>query len=557
MAEKRRNKFYLELFFLSTVFIFSLFVLINSITSIKEKNNYYSEKIKEKSTELITAMKLVNPAINYEKFPFYEDLLGDLKIVAGGWFLGNKKIWSFPKDFDFPYFEEPQKGIVKVVSYKLDGKILTFKVEDGRSGVVIFKTKGLKEEWLKLLLICLLTIILSLFAIILFFANLKMKSEGDFLKVKPKESELTPFETINVFKKTIAELREKCYSLEAELKKEKKKSKGTASVLENLSSGLNTGFMRFDKEGNLQAFNPIAKSLFGLPILFRIGESYKRLFLNQQELVQIIERSLREKEILTGEEIKGFKGKQLFILSIPVLDELSHLDGVLLIIQDNTALYEMKRILREKESLSRIGEVASVVAHEVRNGLSVLSGELRLLKKESGDSVSKRVKRIEEEILKMEKVVKDLLYYSKPLSLEKSQIYTNQFCDELISTLKESFYDVEFDYNFSVDSFKGDKDALLRALFNLLKNSAEASNRVYLEIFKKENKIIFHIEDDGEGLSEEATKTLFTPFISQKKDGTGLGIPIAKKIATEHKGDLELCKPKKLKGAAFNFIIED
>jgi len=67
----------------------------------------------------------------------------------------------------------------------------------------------------------------------------------------------------------------------------------------------------------------------------------------------------------------------------------------------------MQRILKERESLSRIGEVAAVVAHEIRNGLNVLSGELRLLKKISGADALERANRIEDEISKMETVVKE------------------------------------------------------------------------------------------------------------------------------------------------------
>jgi len=165
--------------------------------------------------------------------------------------------------------------------------------------------------------------------------------------------------------------------------------------------------MRFDREGNLQSFNPIAKNLFGLPILFRIGENYKKIFSKNDPLLEIIESSLKEREILTADSIKGFQGKLLFVLSIPIVDELSHLDGALLIIQDNSKIYEMQRILKERESLSRIGEVAAVVAHEIRNGLNVLSGELRLLKKISGADALERANRIEDEISKMETVVKE------------------------------------------------------------------------------------------------------------------------------------------------------
>jgi signal transduction histidine kinase len=557
MIFERKSIFYLELLFLILTFLFSFFFLLNSISDIKKKNLEIDETIKKEAPNFVAILKNINLSSHYNSFPYYSGKESKLNVVAAGWFLGNKQLCVFPEKFEFPSFKEPPKGFDGIETVGFLRRMYVFKVEDGRVCAILFELKEFKKDLMKTILISLTTLLIGLFALYLIFVTFKqLKNYNEPQRRDFSKEEITPFETIDVFKKTIGDLKEKTIQLEVALNQEKKKSKSTASVLENLSSGLNTGFMRFDKEGNLQSFNAIAKNLFGLPILFRIGENYKKLFSKNETLLEIIDASLKEKEILTGESIKGFQGKLLFVLSIPILDGLSHLDGVLLIIQDNSKIYEMQRIIKERESLSRIGEVAAVVAHEIRNGLNVLSGELRLLKKVSGPDALERANRIDDEISKMETVVKDLLYYSKPLAIEKETIDTEEFLNEVIISLKEIFPDVNFSYKIDLKSFYGDRNSIFRAIFNLLKNSAEVSSEILVEVFERDGKVIFHIEDNGAGLSEEAKQTLFTPFISQKKGGTGLGIPIAKKIATEHNGDLEIATPKKLKGASFNFIIE-
>lgn len=546
-----------QVIFTSFVLVCSLLLFFKIGFDLKKFSQRTNQEIVSQSYELIQRMKMANLS-NFSLSTQNKDEA--TTPVSAAWYLGKNKIWSYPKDFIFPQFTEQIGPLGEIVVISSAQRMFLSKVEDGRTAVIIFTTKEYKNIWNQSVLTSFLAFLVGAFGIFFLFATLnRFKSVGEIQNsgVLSKQKE-NPVDALLVVKKTIADLREKNLLLETELRKEKKKAKGISSVLENLSSTLNAGFIRFDSDGNLQSFNPIAKNLIGLPILFRVGENFTKMFAKNPSLLQFIQNSIEKREISTIDEVKGLKEKLLFIISIPILDNMSHFEGILLIIEDKSEFYSWQKIMKEKEALSRLGEVAAGVTHEIRNGLNVLSGELRLLKKDFPQSFEERTKRIESEIGQMEKVVKDLLYYAKPITIQKERINSYEFLTELTNSLKELFPKTTFTYEVECESFIADRDSLFRALFNLLKNGAESAKEggeVFIYVRKLNSSVEFHIEDSGEGIPKEISDNIFTLFTSYKKEGTGLGLPIAKKIARENGGDLYISKSTKLQGAAFDFII--
>ncbi|MFB3851732.1 MAG: PAS domain-containing sensor histidine kinase [Acidobacteriota bacterium] len=561
MASKAKSFFYIQIIFTSLVFVFSFIMFFKISFDLKRASEKTNQEIFGKSYDLVSKLKAANLA-NFS-LPFAPSTKNEMELAvpkAAALYLGKHKIWIYPKDFELPTFNEPSDPVGEIVSISFSRKMFLTKLEDGRTAVILYQTPEYKKVWSQSIPASFLALLVGAFGIFLLIITLKrFKNSSDFsesqISIKPPEN---PIDSLLILKKTLAELREKNLFLEAELRKERKRTKGVSSVLENLSSALNTGFIRFDAQGNLQSFNPVAKNLIGLPILFRIGENFKKMFAKNEPFLEFIETSLEKKEIATIDAVKGLQDKLLFIISIPILDEMSHFEGVLLIIEDKSEFYSMQKIMREREALSRLGEVAAGVAHEIRNGLNVLSGELRLLRKTFPESFVERTNRIENEIGQMEKVVKDLLYYAKPIAIQKEEINSSEFFAELEQSLKELFPKTLFSFEIEIDSFFADKDSLNRAIFNIIKNGAEAAGEggeVFVKVSKNNSFVEIHIEDSGEGLSSDIKEDIFALFTSYKKDGTGLGLPIAKKIARENGGDLTISKPIRLQGAAFDFII--
>ena len=106
---------------------------------------------------------------------------------------------------------------------------------------------------------------------------------------------------------------------------------------------------------------------------------------------------------------------------------------------------------------------------------------------------------------------------------------------------------------------KYDQSQISRVLENLIKNAIESKTKmkmkkIVIETIKNKNMLEIRIEDNGIGFENDVEK-LFEPYITHKKGGSGLGLPICKKIIEDHNGDIKLYESKKLLGGAIKIIL--
>lgn len=560
---RSRRLFYMQVVFFLFSFCIGILVLLKFTTDLKKTSSELSGEIKARGAAIIdrfriTGFRQPSPG-DHLVFDPREKAEGRLFISSIGCFFGSKEQWQVPREVPLPAFSEPPRGFPNVAVISGSQRLFLARLEDGRTLAILFETPRYRSERRQTVTISTFLAILVLLGMGLVSYSIRRFGVTDADQPAPRQGrEIGPFDAVEMMKKTVSELKEKNRELQDKLGKEKLKARGSAAVLESLSSGLNAGFLRFDPAGRLQGLNPNANRLLGLPVLLTIGDGHDKIFKDRPALKDLVDEAISQKAILAAEAIEGLGGKLLLVLTIPLLDDLDHFEGLLLIIHDRSSYYAMERAVREKEELTRLGEVAAGVAHEIRNGLNVLSGELRLLKKESGGDAGARIGRIEGEIGQMERVVRDLLYFSKPLSLEKESVPIREFTEDLLSSAANLFPGTKFSSEADDGEFTADQDSIFRAILNVVSNAAEAAGdggEVFVSAVSGENLAVFRVEDSGGGVSQEAGKDLFGLFATHKKGGTGLGLPIARKIAREHGGEISLVKSVKLMGACFEFKI--
>lgn len=196
--------------------------------------------------------------------------------------------------------------------------------------------------------------------------------------------------------------------------------------------------------------------------------------------------------------------------------------------------------------LAGIGQVATTIVHDLKNPLITILGFVRRLEadRREGDFALQAIK---ESALNMQKIVHDVLDFSKPiqLKLEKESMKNtiNRACNScrtraegeginLIVTLPSDPLDIV------IDGFH-----LERALVNLINNAVDASPKgqtVTISASSGKDKVIIKIKDHGLGMDKETLENIFIPFYTKKSTGTGLGMPIAKKIIEGHQGKLHV-----------------
>ena len=218
---------------------------------------------------------------------------------------------------------------------------------------------------------------------------------------------------------------------------------------------------------------------------------------------------------------------------------------------------EITRIKKEAklDRLTLIGEMAAKVAHEIRNPISSINLNLELLEDElegfkgrvQTDEAEELVRSIREMLDGLSRFVQDYLQFARLPSMEFKPHDINFILENLLSFLSTEIRDrkVELitDFDENIPLLMLDEDQLNRALMNVLKNSIEAmpdGGRLIVSTRLKGDAAVINISDSGTGIERREWDKIFLPFYSTKKNGTGLGLPLAEQIIREHGGSISL-----------------
>lgn len=205
----------------------------------------------------------------------------------------------------------------------------------------------------------------------------------------------------------------------------------------------------------------------------------------------------------------------------------------------------LKRQQKEVERnryLSNLGQIAATIVHDLKNPLITILGFARRIREGKGN-IDTAAEAIAESAEKMQRIVHDVLDFSKPVQMElreEDMRYIVRLASEACKAKAEEkgvtlVVDApDIPITLAIDRFN-----LLRALANIINNAIEASDKgqnVVIAVATKKRSIVIIIRDHGAGMDRETLDNIFVPFYSRKSGGTGLGMAIAKKIVEAHKG---------------------
>ncbi|PZE21812.1 ATP-binding protein [Paenibacillus xerothermodurans] len=229
-----------------------------------------------------------------------------------------------------------------------------------------------------------------------------------------------------------------------------------------------------------------------------------------------------------------------------------------IIVRNITQRKQTERRLHNLEKLSSIGQMAAGIAHEVRNPLTAVKGFVQLLEKEL---VHPYLPIVVEELDNAIKTLNNLLQVAKPDLNNEPDVMIN-LCSELESLIflfQEQLYKVTVNKHFQNcdKEFRGKKNLILKAFFNLLKNAIEAidgKGEITLEHFYRNNMIHIKVRDTGSGVPAAKIKLLGTPFFTTKEDGVGMGLTQVFTTIHEHGGHIHV-ESEEGKGTEFHIQL--
>ena len=218
--------------------------------------------------------------------------------------------------------------------------------------------------------------------------------------------------------------------------------------------------------------------------------------------------------------------------------------------QSYDALARTQRQLVQRERLAALGELAAIVAHEVRNPLGVIFnsvGALRRALAPSAGDAAFLLAAISEEADRLNRIVGDLLDFARPPRPALAPTSVGEICEEAVATVSGARgaggarYDVRLAVQRGLPRVPVDRRMLRQALVNLLTNAEQAmprGGRIVVEARLEAGSAVVGVRDEGPGIPSEIRNRIFEPFFTTKATGTGLGLAVVRRILDAHGGEV-------------------
>jgi hypothetical protein len=223
--------------------------------------------------------------------------------------------------------------------------------------------------------------------------------------------------------------------------------------------------------------------------------------------------------------------------------------GVLVRLRDPEAQRKIGRELRIADRLAAIGRITGGVAHEVKNPLNaiLLHVEVARQKMARGDTdIAPQMDVISREIVRLDRVVKTFLDFTKPVDMEFSSVPLRPLLDEIaqlaLPQAEASHIQVEVRLEEDGVEVRADRDMLKQALLNVVVNAMEAmpaGGELRLEALAGEDAAELRISDTGGGISPELREKIFRLYFTTKKQGSGIGLAMTFRIVQLHDGTID------------------
>ena len=374
----------------------------------------------------------------------------------------------------------------------------------------------------------------------------------------------------SVLPRTIAKAIEH-FDREQETARLEKENKLLAYTIMNIGESV----IMTDPKGKLVFLNKASERLLKYEGKEIIGKDVRRLFSkkNPSEVMTDLWNAVyKKRQCWLGEILKTSKNNEDFLASVAfyiIWDERDNVLSVIEMFKDITEIKRSEQLQRQYQAelestrpLAALGEMASRIAHEIRNPLAkIMTGtdymKVELLKKElchTDSTLSKMMDAVLNGVETLNGVVTEILEYTRPMELRAGILDVHEVLESSLSTVEEECQSdnikLERQYQKRVQTIQGESMKLKQAFVNIIKNAHEAMpNGGSLTIQTRmgigprgatSRTLEINFIDSGSGINPDNLQKVFTPFFTTKEQGTGLGLSIVKRIINLHQGTVKL-----------------
>jgi len=317
------------------------------------------------------------------------------------------------------------------------------------------------------------------------------------------------------------------------------------------------GIIVIDSRGRIEVFNAAAQQMFGYSEAEATGQNVNLLMPEPDHSQHdgYLANHLRtgERKIIgIGRAVTGRrKDGHTFPLHLSVgrmeIDGEPHFTGIL---HDLSSRAELEERLREATAMARLGEMAAVIAHEVKNPLAAVRGAIQVIgsrmRRDSGDGAI--IKEIIARIDALNSLIQDLLVFARPPQPKLVPSDLHALLSKVADLMKAdpAYQGLDVTIAGEAPAIPLDPSLMTIVFQNLLLNSAQAMHgkgAITVTMTSADGWLRLAVADQGPGIDPEIRAVLFRPFKTTKARGTGLGMATAKRLVELHEGRIHVTCP--------------
>ena len=298
----------------------------------------------------------------------------------------------------------------------------------------------------------------------------------------------------------------------------------------------------YDKNKIIKTFNSASEILFKKSNDEVIGKSLENLFSNTN-ITLIIESDSNVNPISI--KVNNENKYLLFSKSQFIVEEEEK--NTILVLSDISKIKSFEEQLQRKERLVAMGELASGVAHEIRNPLNTISIITQQLAKDfvpnnNSEEYFELANLVDKEVKRINNTIKDFLRFAKPEEIKLAQFNLSELIVQIEQQYKPMFQEKNILFN-KVINWEGivnwDRNKIQQVIMNLLQNSYDSISSdglVSIIVEYIDDLARISIEDNGCGIPKEMGNKIFNLYYTTRSNGTGIGLSIVQRIIYEHNG---------------------
>jgi PAS domain S-box-containing protein len=323
------------------------------------------------------------------------------------------------------------------------------------------------------------------------------------------------------------------------------------TLLKSAVDNANDAFVTIDERHRVLFFNKAAEKIFGHARDEVVGHDLDVIMSpscsrDHREAVRRYVETRVPRRIGHDTEIVAVrKSGETFPASISF--SVSEVSGTLYftaLVRDLTETKALQDQLVRAERLAALGQFVAEITHEIKNPLMMIGGFAgQLLREAKSTRAQKKLEIITKEVRRLEGLLSELKAFYLPSKPKLEPLDMGGLLSEVLALFKDECREAGIRAQLKVDPeplwAQGDRAKLHQLFLNLVKNAIESMDgggRLLLETERRGDHVLIRIMDTGGGIAEDLRGQVFSPFVTTKTQGSGLGLSICKRIVEDHPG---------------------